>query len=40
MVDIFTTEKKYNIIYADPPWTYGGGGRTIGRLELQNHIIV
>lgn len=25
MVDIFTTEKKYNIIYADPPWTYGGG---------------
>lgn len=39
MVDIFTTEKKYNIIYADPPWTYGGG-RTIGRLELRNHIIV
>ncbi|MBO5700925.1 MAG: DNA methyltransferase [Clostridia bacterium] len=24
-VDIFTTDKKYNIIYADPPWKYGGG---------------
>ena len=24
-VDIFTTEKRYNIIYADPPWKYGGG---------------
>lgn len=24
-VDIFNTEKKYNIIYADPPWKYGGG---------------
>lgn len=21
-VDIFTTDKKYNIIYADPPWAY------------------
>ena len=21
-VDIFTTDKKYNIIYADPPWKY------------------
>lgn len=21
-VDIFNTEKKYNIIYADPPWSY------------------
>lgn len=24
-VDIFSTEKKYNILYADPPWKYGGG---------------
>lgn len=24
-VDIFDTDKKYNIIYADPPWKYGGG---------------
>lgn len=22
VVDIFNTEKKYNIIYADPPWKY------------------
>lgn len=22
IVDIFNTEKKYNIIYADPPWTF------------------
>ena len=21
-VDIYTTDKKYNIIYADPPWSY------------------
>ena len=21
-VDIFATDKKYNIIYADPPWRY------------------
>jgi site-specific DNA-methyltransferase (adenine-specific) len=24
-VDIFNTDRKYNIIYADPPWKYGGG---------------
>lgn len=24
-VDIFNTDKKYSIIYADPPWKYGGG---------------
>ena len=23
-VDIFHTDKKYQIIYADPPWDYGG----------------
>ncbi len=28
--DIFTTDKKYNIIYADPPWRYGISG------ELRN----
>lgn len=22
VVDIFNTDKKYNIIYADPPWKY------------------
>ncbi len=21
-VDIYNTNKKYNIIYADPPWSY------------------
>ncbi len=26
-VDIFTTDKKYNIIYADPPWKQGKGGK-------------
>lgn len=25
-VDIFTTDKKYNIIYADPPWKYNDKG--------------
>lgn len=25
-IDIFNTDKKYNIIYADPPWAYQGGG--------------
>ena len=25
-IDIFNTDKKYNIIYADPPWEYRGGG--------------
>ena len=26
--DIYKTDKKYNIIYADPPWKYGGDGGT------------
>lgn len=25
-VDIYKTENKYQIIYADPPWKYGGTG--------------
>ena len=24
--DIFNTDKKYNIIYADPPWNYNDKG--------------
>lgn len=31
-VDIFKTDKKYNIIYADPPWEYkesGSGNRVV-----------
>lgn len=27
-VDIFNTDKKYNIIYADPPWEYKQSGST------------
>ena len=27
-VDIFNTEKRYQIIYADPPWTYEKSGST------------
>lgn len=23
VIDIFNTDKKYNVIYADPPWRYG-----------------
>lgn len=26
-VDIFDTEKKYSVIYADPPWSYQAGGK-------------
>lgn len=30
-VDIFTTENKYNIIYADPPWKQSKGGKKKAR---------
>lgn len=26
-VDIYNTDKKYSIIYADPPWNESGGGK-------------
>lgn len=31
-VDIFTTDKKYSVIYADPPWEYrqSGGKKDLG----------
>lgn len=35
-VDIYNTQKKYNIIYADPPWEYkesGGGVRGCAGLD-------
>ena len=37
-VDIFATDKKYNIIYADPPWrfkskTFQDGGRKMVSIE-------
>ena len=32
-IDIFNTDKKYDVIYADPPWEYkqSGGGEEITR---------
>jgi site-specific DNA-methyltransferase (adenine-specific) len=30
-VDIYNTDKKYNIIYADPPWTYTNKGSETGK---------
>ena len=27
VIDIFNTDKKYNVIYADPPWEEKGGGK-------------
>lgn len=29
-VDIFNTDKKYNIIYADPPWRFQVWSRDTG----------
>lgn len=34
LIDIYNTNKKYNIIYADPPWSYTGwknGNRSVTR---------
>ena len=37
-VDIFNTEKKYNIIYADPPWSYNAwSGKGKGKKTAENH---
>lgn len=36
-VDIFNTDKKYNIIYADPPWEYkqkGSRGTAVNHYEV------
>ena len=36
-VDIFNTDKKYNIIYADPPWSYktwSGKGKEKNRQKI------
>ena len=36
--DIFTTEKKYKIIYADPPWAYlWGKGKEGGHFAPEKH---
>lgn len=37
-VDIFTTEKKYDVIYADPPWRYHdtlGGNAKMGAMPYE-----
>lgn len=31
VVDIYNTNKKYNIIYADPPWSYTNKGSETGK---------
>lgn len=33
-VDIFSTDNKYDIIYADPPWKYEAGGK---RRNVRRH---
>lgn len=38
VVDILTTNKKYSIIYADPPWAYlWGKGKTGGNFCPEKH---
>jgi len=34
-IDIYTTNKKFNIIYADPPWHYWDGGNKNQSLHYQ-----
>ena len=37
-VDIFNTDKKYNIIYADPPWSYKTwSGKGKEKKSAENH---
>ena len=37
-IDIFNTDKKYNIIYADPPWEYRqSGSKTNSRGMAKQH---
>ena len=38
-VDIFTTGKKYKVIYADPPWDYVQSGSKKIVVVWQNNII-
>ena len=38
IVDIFNTDKKYDIIYADPPWEYKqSGSKTSSRGMAKQH---
>lgn len=39
-VDIYNTEKKYDIIYADPPWAYHdtlGGNAKMGAMPYPHN---
>ena len=43
---IFDTDKKYNVIYADPPWNYGDkqnsktrGGAIKGQSEKARKLV-
>ena len=36
-VDIFNTDKKYNIIYADPPWVYKAWSKKGNNRSAENH---
>lgn len=31
-------EKKYSVIYADPPWNYAAGGKTLSHNEAGRHL--
>lgn len=38
IIDIFNTDKKYNVIYADPPWEYRlSGSKTNSRGMAKQH---
>ena len=38
VVDIFNTDKKYSVIYADPPWEYKqSGSKTNSRGMAKQH---
>ncbi len=39
-IDIFNSDRKYKIIYADPPWKYkesGGGSQGDCRIAVSNN---
>nr|DAO86892.1 MAG TPA: Eco57I restriction-modification methylase [Caudoviricetes sp.] len=40
-IDIFNTDKKYDVIYADPPWEYkqSGGAKSRGFIYITIIII-
>lgn len=41
VIDIFNTDRRYNIIYADPPWKYKAwNGKGKGKKRLKITMIV